>query len=746
MAKSSKETAVARQVELVIRRLNSLCTLPEVAAGFLAKLAAGTTEAGALAEIIESDPALTAKILSLAYNEGVTFGDGNRSVAEVVAKMPASMVRDAVLSVKVFAVFDADYDPDKARVLPRKQLALHALATACCAKSIAEYVLDNRDKELAFSAGLLHDIGKSAIDEVMPKSFERIVEEARANKTSMPDIEQKHLGLDHTTIGKRLGEKWHLPEEIVFAIWLHHSDTEVICENMSAGRVAGVVRLADIIARQCGIGMSGSFDSAGSISGILESLSLSTEQVEQIRSGLAQQVADKSRLLGLEIPGGPAAYSELICETAAKLSRDYTQLTLEKRQLAARVAHLDFIMEFSRGVGAECSAIDVAAAFGTCWQRHYQTGPVCVYLLDDSDETFAEMVTVDNSGRTNTGLLEVPADTHGIPAKVQNKFAILDAADWADWLFEQVELDFDVSRTKLIPLLAAGRAVGAIVFEHRLPVDPAQQLSLFEVSTSIAAGLIALAQVSAHHSSLAEQFAQVLGRLRLRRDELVSAKSLAGIAEMAAGAAHELNNPLAVISGRAQLLYDSEDDDDKKQMLKQIQTRTDEISRIISELMSFARPEKPVLKVISPRQLLDGAIDQASQGHKLKQIEAEFNEIDELGDVYVDDGQVTTAIANIVSNALESYSSGSGPIRIDGGCEQPVGFVSFEIIDNGCGMDSETLAKATGPFFSAKGAGRQRGMGLAHAQRLLQLNNGTMHITSQPDHGTTVTVCLPQTK
>ncbi len=75
MEQSPKNTAAARQIELIIRQLGSLSTLPEVAAGFLSHLADGRIDTESLCEIIKSDPALTAKIFSLAYKEGITFTD-----------------------------------------------------------------------------------------------------------------------------------------------------------------------------------------------------------------------------------------------------------------------------------------------------------------------------------------------------------------------------------------------------------------------------------------------------------------------------------------------------------------------------------------------------------------------------------------------------------------------------------------------------------------------------------------------
>lgn len=744
MANSAKDTAVARQVALFIRRLDCLSILPQVAAEFLAKLAKERVDSCGVAAIIESDPGLTAKIFSLAYNENVTFVEDNPSVSEAVSKLSMEKILEAFLSLKVFGVFETSRDFDGSGSDLRKQLIVHSLATACCAGDIAELSMSKNESQVAFSAGLLHDIGKFAIDEVMPRSFERIVEEAKSSRTSIISIEQKHLGLDHTMIGRRLAQQWYIPEKIAFAIWLHHCDTEAVSGNIWDGKIASIVRLADIISRQCNIGVSGSFDLPGSISGMMQSLSLSVEQIDQIRNRLGEEVAQRSLLLGLDNPNGAKAYCGLISKTAAKLSKDRCGILLEKKQLAANSANLDFISNFSRDLSANSSPIDTVSRLGVCWQKHYQTGSVCVYLLDDTSEDFVEVITVDNGGRTNSAVLNVPEGTEVIPACVKNNFAIINAGEHIEWLLGQTGLDLDISQTILVPLLAAGRAVGAIVFEQRLPIDTMCQTALFSVSTSIAAGIIALAQGTGRNSALAEEFVYVLDRLSLTQSELASVQSLVGLAEMAAGAGHELNNPLAVISGRAQMLCDSEEDGEKKQILKQIQTRADEISQIVVDLMSFARPEKPVPQVISLKSLLDYAVDEAKKRGKLRQTEITFNEIDNLGDVYVDAAHATIAIANLISNGLESYGGDSGPIEINGLCEQPLGFVSFEIIDKGCGMSAETLSKAAGPFFSAKPAGRQRGMGLAHAKRYLNLNNGSIYISSKPNEGTTVTISLPK--
>jgi putative nucleotidyltransferase with HDIG domain len=743
VSKSKNNSSVVRQVELIIRQIECLSTLPEIATAFLTSTLKGRCELDDLSQIIESDPAITAKIFSLAYDAQVDFTDGKPSIGEAIAKLPVETIGGCILSIKVFQSSEADNEPLSKSVLPRRQLALHSLATACCAKKIADIVLDECDRGIAFSAGLLHDIGKLALADVMPKSFAKIAAEAKKRGTSLRVIEHEHLGVDHTVIGKRLGEKWHFPDQIVLGIWLHHSDTEVITDNIENAKIAQVVRLADIIARRCGIGMSGSFDDPGSVGEVSASLGISSDAIADIEAGLADEVAARSRLLGFSCVGDAGgSYCQLVGETAAQLSARNSELNAENRRLSINSAFMELVNEFVLSVTPSMLPCDVALSFARCWQKHFQTGPVAVYLCEDRAESFFEVASVDETGAPGVALLKFGDDASAIWRADVGGFDVYDAGDRFQWLFDQLEVKFDVARTKFMPLPAHGKSCGGVIFEHRLPVDIGAQRANLEVCLAIAGRILALSFAAQKQGSLSEKFAQALSQLKDMRHKVADANLLASVAEMAAGAAHELNNPLAVISGRVQLLYEVEGDASKKNMLKQIQDRSDEISRTVNDLMKFSRPKKPDPLRVSVLVLVDGAVETVRRD-KGMQIDVDMDQIDDLQDVMVDPGQLVTAIANIVSNSVDSYSGG-GVVVISGACVQSEGAITFQICDTGCGMDSDTLSKAVQPFFSAKAAGRKRGMGLAHSQRLLLLNKCTMQITSTPEKGTCVTITLPQ--
>ncbi|MCE5184914.1 MAG: HDOD domain-containing protein [Planctomycetaceae bacterium] len=736
MLQPNNQQIVARQVERIVRRLTSLSTLPSTAAGLLNRLNEDAFDPAALAESIQSDPALAARILMLASREGIEFTDGP-SITEAVAKLAPSLLREAVISVKVFQLGQPDEQADEKRLLPRKQMAMHSLAVACCADELAQRVLPPHQRQIARLAGLLHDLGKCALDEVMPKSLEKMVEQARDERKSLLEIEQTHLGLDHSVLGRRLAQKWNLPEPIVAAIWLHHCDAQTLAADLPDVQVTRVIALADRLVRQWELGHSGSYDAPDGIDELAALLQLKPAQVQEAAMAVMEQVSEKSRALGLSGPDGTAEYYSVIRRTAAELVADNRALSRVQDHQQRFAKQLAVIEQFLSDVNDSSSAIELAQSFACAWQKHHESGITCVYIVADPTEPWVEAAAVDRRGEVSIQSHRLPNQFAPVPEILTRGTDAAPVAEAPQWVLEQTGWSFEARCTLMAPLKVGDKVVAVLIYEN---AGEAQDNDT--VSCRIAACVIAMSLAVQKQYELSERFVQVMNSLRQTRTELARNQSLAGLAEMAAGAAHELNNPLAVISGRVQLLLASEEDETKKQMLLRIQGRTAEIAEIISDLMNFARPKEPEKHSVTVKELLAKTLELTRKSNGLNSIEAELAGEGLSSTVLVDVQQVTQSLSYILTNALQSYKGENGPVWIE--CRPQEQTVAMAIRDQGCGMDANTLAKAAEPFYSFKPAGRRRGMGLANAQRLLKLNGGSLKLDSQPEKGTTVTITLPQ--
>ena len=747
-------TFAARQVELAVNNLDSLSTLDCVASQYLPRIIQSHFQPSVLTDIIESDPALAVQFLSLISRRGISIPDGRFSLANLLDKLTVNELRNTILSIKVTPT--SDRNNGEGEYKNKKGLFIHSLAVACCAKDIAELAIPQMDSQLAYCAGLLHDIGKLAIEETMPKSFTLITEQAESSKQCSRAVEQEHLNIDHTVIGKRLAQKWQMPNLIVLAIWLHHNQTVTICKDMPEARIAAVVQLADSLARQSDIGLSGSYDIPKPAQPIADILNISSEQLQLIHHNLKAAVERKIKLLGLNLPKPQTEYSKAIQTVAAQFANRDAELSDENRLLQSASSHLDFIKDFILNVSPNNSAINIAENLATQWQKFYQTGKVCLYLAPSVSSQILEVVVVENLSQRETFYVNAPVDTSAIPKVLMNQFMILNAHEYIDWLFEQLNIDFDINRTKLVPLLSGSKTIGIIAFELNYPSDLKLFEEKFKISASIAGSIIGMALEQRKEQHFAEHFAELFSvtpeavqtlpeetQSIPESKEISSVDSLDALAEMAAGAAHELNNPLAVISGRAQLLAEDEGDKEKKQILEQIKKNANEASEIIEDLMSFAEPPQPKPTPTRIPQMIEEAIQLAGRKTDIEKIDIQVEVDDDTETVLIDSAQIVSAIANIISNAVESYKTDIGPIKISAENEETADSVKLTITDSGCGMDAVTLKKAIQPFFSAKEAGRKRGMGLAYAARLIQINKGSLSITSHPDEGTTVNIYLP---
>ena len=227
----------------------------------------------------------------------------------------------------------------------------------------------------------------------------------------------------------------------------------------------------------------------------------------------------------------------------------------------------------------------------------------------------------------------------------------------------------------------------------------------------------------------------------------LEADKLEAMAEFAAGAGHEINNPLTVISGRAQLLLRGEDDPERRHALALISAQAMRVYEMIADMMLFARPPKPELQQVELVALLDAVVADLSPSCTGQ--ETEIRRTGESGPVFVeaDPVQIGIALRAMCQNAIEALQRG-GHIEI--GVEQsgqpPLAAMNPEIRirihDDGPGIKPDERRHLFDPFYSARQAGRGLGLGLSKAWRVVTNHGCRIEVESQSGHGATFTIVL----
>lgn len=207
--------------------------------------------------------------------------------------------------------------------------------------------------------------------------------------------------------------------------------------------------------------------------------------------------------------------------------------------------------------------------------------------------------------------------------------------------------------------------------------------------------------------------------LRLREQKLTA------VAELAAGAGHEINNPLAVISGQAQYLLKGEEDLNRAKSLERIISQTTRIHVLLRDLMLFARPPEPSYKMVSINKVLKQAIGSVSDLAISRGVKLELASVTAKANITCDAELLGVAIKCLLQNATEAAPAG-GWVRLSGQTHH--GRLVLRVEDNGPGIPADLQANIFDPFYSGRNAGRGVGLGLSKVWRIAQLHGGEVRL------------------
>lgn len=746
------------RAELILQQLEQLPTLPTVAVRVLELTGQDRAAAKDVVRLIESDPSLTARILRIVHRaDGGLRGDIN-SVERAVVFLGFEAVRNAVLAVGVFETFGpSSQAPVGGPVkFDRAEFWKHCVAVACMSELLADCgVTGAVSPSDAFVAGLLHDLGKVALDAALPKSFARVIEAAAVLRGDIADVERTVVGIDHLVVGKRLAERWMLPAMFRDVMWLHGQSPAALPAGCRNPTLVNLVTLADIVVRRQHVGFSGNHAFPVPVEALLSAVGLTSAQLDKAAAQLVTRLEPRCRALGLGEATSDELYRQAITQANRELGRMTDQLATKNRKLAVRAKFFEALSHFHDELRPDAPPATVLFAIAQTATQALDTVAVAAFSCQASGASAEYLVANAQHEVVDRGIV---ADVRGSEFAVRGEAdsttnpelqtangSPVHAADASlEWLTARVAPRLGGAHVYRIELVIEGRAIGGIAWGAT--ADEPTRLATQSNELVALAGGWALAlrtcQIRDESRQLNEQLADANRRLTSAQEQIMRARMLASVGEMAAGAAHEMNNPLAVISGRSQLLASQLSDPRHAGHARLIVEQSQRLSDMITELMEFAQPTPAHVEACDVAKMIRLAIAQAQAGGELADTNSVTISIDDdVPMALADAGQIGAAVAELIVNASQASELG-GRIDVTAAHDRYGGAIVLGVADRGHGMDERTLGRAFDPFFSEMPAGRRRGMGLAKALRWVEASGGQLRLESKPGEGTRASVVL----
>jgi signal transduction histidine kinase len=241
-----------------------------------------------------------------------------------------------------------------------------------------------------------------------------------------------------------------------------------------------------------------------------------------------------------------------------------------------------------------------------------------------------------------------------------------------------------------------------------------------------------------------EKVEEVVRRLRESQEQLIQAEKLTSLGQLAASVAHEINNPLAGVLVYTQLLSkkvagDTFKKEEALDYLSKMEIEVNRCSKIIRNLLDFARQKEPMLKLVDINQVIEQVLAMVSHQAQIQKIEVVKELSPSLPKVIADFDQLQQVFTNLTLNAIQAMPDG-GKLTLRSSVVDTE--VKIDVQDTGCGIPEENMSKLFTPFFTTKEKGKGVGLGLAVVHGIIERHKGRTKVQSEVGKGTTFSIYL----
>jgi signal transduction histidine kinase/CheY-like chemotaxis protein len=301
-----------------------------------------------------------------------------------------------------------------------------------------------------------------------------------------------------------------------------------------------------------------------------------------------------------------------------------------------------------------------------------------------------------------------------------------------------------------VPLKAKDEVIGVLAVNNKIASKPFTDNDVHLLSALADYATIAIVNAQLYEETkrwseeLERKVEERTQELRAAQEQLLQSEKLASIGQLAAGVAHEINNPMGVILGFAQgILKTLPEDDSLRKPLTTLEKESLRCKRIVQNLLDFARHSEPTPHLTNINELVDASCDLAEHQTSLQNVELVKGYDSALPSIRADPNQLEQVFINIMLNAYQAMPDG-GTLHVTTrtvGSELQVIFA-----DTGTGIPPENLQNIFDPFFTTKEVGEGTGLGLSVSYGIVKAHGGDIEVESQVGKGTTFVIKLPLDK
>jgi len=293
-------------------------------------------------------------------------------------------------------------------------------------------------------------------------------------------------------------------------------------------------------------------------------------------------------------------------------------------------------------------------------------------------------------------------------------------------------------------LVLATQAIARGDLDHRVEIHSSDELGVLAASFNQMTEKLKAANTELLEwgKTLEKKVQERTRELMEMQAHLIQSEKLASLGKLAAGIAHEINNPLGGILIYSHLLLeDAKKDSPQAENLRKIVKETTRCKDIVKGLLEFARPKEPEMAPANINDIIDKALGIFERQALFQNIRIEKNYA-ELPRIVVDAGQLQQVFANIIVNAAEAME-GNGVLAIRTSLDAKNDCLRIDFADTGHGIREEDLPRLFEPFFTTKEVGKGTGLGLAISYSIVQKHQGSIEVQSELGKGSVFTVVLP---